>query len=376
MAPERRDPPIPVFRPSYGEEELRLLEQVLKSGWVGQGPKVGEFEAKMASYLGVKHAVAVNSCTAALHLAMMALDLRESEVITTPMTFVSTNHAILYVGGTPVFCDIERDTLNIDAAKIDALITPRTRAIVCVHYGGHACDLEALQRIAVRHQLKLVEDVAHGCGGEWCGRKLGSIGDVGCFSFHAVKNLATGDGGLVTTNDSALFERLKRLRWMGITRDTWQRGESHYTWEYDVVDVGYKYQMCDIIAAIGLAQFGKLEAGNARRRQIADRYRSALGDLPWLELPVQRKYATVHARHNFVIHTDSRDALNQHLLARGISTGVHYIPNNHYAMYRPCRGPTPVTEKEWKRLLTLPLFPALTDEDVEFIVKAIREFRA
>jgi len=370
----KRSPPLPVFRPSYGEEELRLLSEVLKSGWVGQGPKVKAFEEKMAAYIGVKHAVAVNSCTAALHLAMMALDLQGSEVITTPITFVSTNHAILYVGGIPVFCDVERDTMNLDADRVESLITPKTRALVCVHYGGHACNMDTLLKITARHKLKLIEDVAHGCGGEWKGRKLGSIGDVACFSFHAVKNLATGDGGMIATNDTALYERFNRLRWMGITRDTWQRGAVQYAWQYDVVEVGYKYQMCDIIAAVGLAQFDKLETGNARRRKIAETYNAAFSKLRWLECPVHRDYATLHARHNYVIHTDHRDALNRHLQELGVSTGVHYIPNNQYAMYRQCRGPTPVAENEWKRLLTPPLFPGMTDEDVDFVVNAVCSF--
>lgn len=375
MQSEKRSPPIPVFRPSYGNEELRNLSDVLTSGWVGQGPKVKEFEDKMAAYIGVKYAVALNSCTAALHLAMMALEVKGSEVITTPMTFVSTNHAILYVDATPVFCDIEEDTLNIDTKKIEALITPKTKALVCVHFGGHACDMEAILHLASRHGLKVIEDVAHGCGGEWRGRKLGSIGDVGCLSFHAVKNLATGDGGMLVTNDKAIYERVNRLRWMGINRDTWERKATHYAWEYDVVELGYKYQMCDIIAAIGLAQFAKLPAGNERRRAIATTYDSALNDATWLQCSRQRDYVSVHARHNYVIHTDHRDRLNLYLQEKGISTGVHYIPNNQYAMYRSFRAPTPIADREWKRLLTLPLFPSLSQLDLEFIIAAIRDFR-
>ena len=216
---------IPVFKPFYDGKELEALKPIFESGWIGLGPKTKEFEDKFASFIGVKHAIGVNSCTAALHLALLLLDLEDAEVITTPMTFISTNHAILYNKAKPVFADIEPDTLNIDPAWIEKSITKKTKAIVVVHYGGHACQMDKIMEIAKKNKLYVVEDVAHGCGGAFDNKKLGSIGDLGCFSFHAVKNLATGDGGMITLNNDKWAKRLQGLRWLGIDKDTWSRNE-------------------------------------------------------------------------------------------------------------------------------------------------------
>ncbi len=365
---------IPVFRPSMGDEECDAVSAVLRSGWIGLGPRTKEFEERFADYLGVRYAVAVNSATAALHLAAKALNLEGAEVVTTPMTFVSTNHALLYVGAEPVFCDIEPDTLNLDAAKIEALVTSRTKAVMVVHYGGYAADMDRILDIARRRKLLVIEDCAHACGGEHRGRKLGAIGDIGCFSFHAVKNLATGDGGMVTTNDEAVYRRLMKLRWLGITKDTWSResGDSHgYSWYYNVEELGYKCHMNDITAAIGLVQLAKLDAANARRRALTERYNRALAGLSEVETPVRRDYMTMPASHNYVIRCSDRDGLHEALKAKGISTGVHYIPNNHYEMYRKFRGATPVCDAVWKRLLTLPLFPDLSDEEADRVAAAV-----
>ena len=368
---------IPVFKPWMGDEEAAAVAAVLKSGWIGLGPKTKEFEEKFAAFMGCKYAVAVNSATAALHLSMMVMKADGGEVITTPMTFVSTNHAILYVGAEPVFCDIEPDTLNIDAGKIEALITPKTRAIVVVHYGGYACDMDRVLDIAGRHGLKVIEDCAHACGGEHKGRKLGTIGDIGCYSFHAVKNLATGDGGMVTTNDPEIYARLMKLRWVGISKDTWSRedqGTRNYAWYYNVEELGYKYHMNDINAAIGLVQLAKLEAGNRRRAEITAAYNKAFSGNPRIGVPAPREYMTRPACHNYVIKVQERDALNAFLKERGVTTGVHYIPNNHYDMYKNYRGQTPVSSETWSRLLTLPLFPDLRDEEVKLISGLVMEF--
>jgi len=367
---------IPVFRPSYGEEEFEAVRAVMASGWVGLGPKTAEFEKKFAEYLGVKHAVALNSGTAALHLAMIVAEVEGREVITTPLTFVSTNHAILYAGGTPVFADVEEASGNMDPESVRKLVTKKTRAIVCVHYGGRPCKMEPLRQIAEKHGLILIEDTAHGCGGEWRGRKLGAIGDLGCFSFHAVKNLATGEGGMLVTNDAETDRRLRRLRWCGITKDTWSReakADTRYSWYYDVVELGFKCHLNDIPSAIGLVQLKRLDAMNAQRAAWARRYDEALADLDWIQRPVAEP-DTKPAWHNYAVQTDHRDGLNAYLAERDISTGVHYIPNNHYAMYKQCRGPTPVCERIWKRLLTLPLYPDLTEEDFGRVVDAIRAF--
>ncbi len=365
---------IPVFRPSYGEREFEAVREVLASGWVGLGPKTAEFEQRFAQYLGAGHAVALNSGTAALHLAMILAGVDGREVIATPLTFVSTNHAILYCGGEPVFADVEPASANIDPESVAGLVTDRTRAIVCVHYGGRPCKMDALGEIARSHDLVLIEDAAHGCGGEWRGRKLGTIGDYGAFSFHAVKNLATGEGGMIVTDDEAEAQRLRRLRWLGITKDTWSRETlTQYSWYYAVEEVGYKYHMHDISAALGLVQLARLDDLNARRAHWAARYDEALAALGWIERPAVEP-DTTPAWHNYAIQTDHRDALNLYLAERGVSTGVHYIPSNHYEMYKACRGETPVADRLWQRLLTLPLYPDLTEEDFEQVVGGIRAF--
>jgi perosamine synthetase len=367
---------IPVFKPSYGEEELEALKEPFQTGWIGLGPKTKEFEEKFAEYIRVKYAVATNSCTAALHLAMKVMRVEGYEVITTPLTFISTNHAIVYNNGIPVFADIYPDTLNINPDEIKKLITDRTRAIVAVHYGGHSCDMDLINEIAKKYNLVVIEDAAHGCGGEYKGQKIGSLGDIACFSFHAVKNLATADGGMVTTDVPEIHSRLLKLRWMGISKDTWAREENdkRYSWYYNVEEVGYKYHMNDINAALGLVQLKKLDMMNDRRREISEKYNKGFADLDWIETPVTKSY-TKSAYHNYVIKAKERDRLNTYLQKKGISTGVHYIPNNHYQMYKNCRGQTPVCEEVWTKLLTLPLFPDLTDYEVDMIVEKVRGFK-
>jgi perosamine synthetase len=366
---------IPVFKPCYGKEELEALKEPFETGWIGLGPKTQEFEKKFSEYIGVKYSVALNSCTSALHLAMKVMGVEGYEVITTPLTFVSTNHAIIYNKGVPVFCDIQPDTLNINPEQVRKLITDRTKAIVTVHYGGHPCDMDIISDIAKKHHLAVIEDVAHGCGGEFKGKKLGSLGDIACFSFHAVKNLATGDGGMITTNDKEVYNRLLKLRWLGITKDTWAREDKdkNYSWYYNIEEVGYKYHMNDITAALGLVQLKKLDRTNRRRTEITERYNRGFADVSWIETPTFKSYAK-SACHNYVIKLDERDKLNLYLKERGISTSVHYIPNNHYEMYRNCRGDTPVCEKIWTKLLTLPLFPDLKDSEVDMIIQQIKLF--
>jgi len=370
---------IPVFKPSYGEEELEALREPFRTGWLGLGPQTKEFEDRFAELIGVPHAIGVNSATAALHLAFMLAGIEGKEVITTSMTFVSTNHAILYNNGIPVFADIEPDTLNINADDIKRKITEQTRALVVVHYGGHACDMSAIMELAEKHNLIVIEDCAHACGGMYKDQMLGSLGHFGCYSFHAVKNLATGDGGMITTKSSESDAKLRQIRWLGITRGTWDRSERKgYAWEYDVEDVGLKCHMNDITAAIGLVQLAKLEQMNNRRRHLAERYSNLLADVRWIKTPVEKEY-TKSAWHNYVIKVtdpNDRNPLMDYLKAKGISTGMHYIPNHLYQMYRPyVNGSVPITEAVWHHLITLPLFPDLTDEQQDIIVEEIRGFK-
>lgn len=366
---------IPVFRPSYGEEELSALKEVFSTGWLGLGPKTKEFEDRFSAYIGVKHAIGLDSCTAALHLALKVAGVEGKEVITTPLTFVSTNMAIIYNKGIPVFADIEPDTLNIDVADIERKITPKTKAIMVVHYGGYACDMDPILDLAEKNNLIVIEDCAHGCGGEYKNRRLGSLGHLGCFSFHAVKNLATGDGGMITTNDSKYDSRLRKLRWLGISKDTWNRSEigKKYSWFYTVEEVGFKCHMNDITAALGIVQFEKLENLNGKRRKIVETYNKSFKSLGWSECPVEKDYMK-SSLHNYVVKLNDRDRFIEYLAENGISSSVHYFPNHLYDIFRAYRTSLPVTEKVWQRIVTLPLYPDLSEKELEYIIDTVRSF--
>ena len=369
---------IPLFKPSYDEQELEALREPFRTGWIGLGPKTKEFEQAFAKQMQAPFAVGTNSATAALHLGFSLFGIRGREVITTSMTFVSTNHAILYEGGIPVFADIEPDTLNIDVKEIEKLITPKTAAIVGVDYGGHPCDWDAINKLAKEHNLFVLEDAAHACGSRYKDRAVGSLVDVTTFSFHAVKNLATGEGGMITVGKPQWDEQLRKRRWMGINKSTFDRNivGQGYAWYYEVEELGYKYHMSDVAAALGLVQLTKLEQANKRRREIAASYKDQFKDLAWMELPVEKNYA-FSATHNFVVKlpAESRDKFIDYLLEHNISAGVHYIPNHLYAMYKSYYRKLPVTEAVWKRIVTLPLFPDLTADQIDYIVATIRAFK-
>lgn len=366
---------IPVFKPAYGPEEVRAVEEVFRSGWIGLGPKTKAFEDKFAEYLGVKHAVGLDSCTAALHLALKVVGVENSEVISTPMTFVSTNMAILYNNATPVFADVESDTLNIDVEDVRRKITPKTKAIIVVHYGGYACDMEGIIDLAKRHNLAVIEDCAHACGGKYKDIPLGSLGDVGCFSFHAVKNLATGDGGMISTNNDAYDERLRKLRWLGISKDTWKRSEisTNYSWYYTVEEVGYKCHMNDIIASLGIVQLSKLDENNRIRKSIAQKYNLAFEGLEWLQCPVEKDYMS-SSHHNYVVKVKDRDAFMEHLTKAGIASSVHYFPNHLYEIFSSYRVSLPVADEIWKSIVTLPLFPTMSDADIDHVIQSVCAF--
>jgi perosamine synthetase len=368
---------IPIFRPSMGEEEAMAVEEVLRSGWIGLGPKVEEFEHRFASYIGTRYAVALNSCTAALHLALKALEITSREVVTTPITFVSTAHAALYTGNIPVFADIEADTVNIDPSEIRRQVTGKTGAVIPVHYGGHPCEMDEIREIAWEHGLPVIEDAAHACGATYRGKRCGSLGTMGCFSFHAVKNLATGDGGMITTDDPAIYQKLMKLRWLGISRSTYERDNRGYVWDYDVEYVGFKDHMNDITAAIGIVQLEKLEGANAKRREIVHRYNEAFSDLGWLETPVERQYVR-SSFHNYALKVKrgDRNRLIAHLADHGISAGVHYKPLYLHTSYRRLGigGNCPVSDRVWQQLVILPLFPDLRDDEQEFIISRVKDF--
>lgn len=371
---------IPVLQPSIGQEEIDAVAEVMRSGWLGLGPKTAQFEEQFALFAGSRFAVALNSGTAALHLALEMLGIGEGdEVIVPSITFISTVHAVKYTGATPVFADVEKDTLNIDAVDIERKITSRTKAIITVHLAGHPCDMDVIHQIADRKGIKVIEDAAHACGASYKGKRIGTVSEITCFSFHAVKNLTCGEGGAVTCNTDWGVRKLKELRWVGISKDTWMRTSADrvYAWQYFVERVGYKYHMSDIQAAIGLVQLGKLDQLNGRRRQIASQYQQQLAGLPWIELPKEKSYAA-SSWHLFQIklpNEEMRDRLIGHLKDREIATGVHYYPCHLHPCYIDLRAEVPVSNEIWRRILTLPIHPNITDEDMDRIIAAVHEFK-
>ncbi len=390
------EPHIPVFRPWYDESEPAAVKAVLESRWVGQGPVVDEFERRFAERVEAGHAIAVNSGTAALHLACRCLDLQPGDEVLVPtLTFVATAHAVCYCGAEPVFVDIDPETLTIDPDDLQRSITPRTRAVIVVHYGGHACPMDRIWDVAEAHALTVIEDAAHACGSRYQSRPVGGLqrSAFTCFSFFATKNLAVGDGGMVTTPSADSATRLHSLRWMGIDRSSWERmggnargirncddsrdacssddSDDRCKWQYEVADLGWKHQMNDITAAIGLQQLRKLERGNERRRRLTKRYDRAFARAGWLRTPIERDYTT-SCCHNYVIRTAHRDRLHAHLDRAGIASSVHYVPLHLQPYYRgDDRRSLPIAETVWRRLLTLPLFPELTDDQQDRVIDAV-----
>ena len=369
---------IPLFRPSYDHRELNALKEPFKNGWLGLGPKTKEFEDKFASYVGAKYASGLNSATSALHLALSLFAIKGKEVITTPFTFVSTNHAILYEGGIPVFCDIEPDTLNIDPTKIEALITKNTIGIICVDYGGHPCDMDAINKIAKKHKLFVLEDAAHSCGSKYKNKMVGSLTDITSFSFHAVKNLATGDGGMLTFAKKNWDVILKKRRWLGISKSTFDRNvtKKGYHWYYEVEELGFKYHMNDINAVLGIVQLEKLDNHIKIKRGIAKKYTEAFKELSWLATPVEKSYAW-SATHNYAVQMDEsvRDQFIEYMLEKGINVGMHYIPNHLYKMYKPYYRKLPIAELAWKKLALLPMFPGLKKDEITYIIETVKAFK-
>ncbi len=367
---------IQIFKPFMDEEEVEAVAQVIRSGWIGLGPQTAEFERRFAEYIGVPWIIGLNSCTAALDMAVRLLDIHHGdEVIVPAMTFVSTAHAVAYNLATPIFADIDPDTLAIDPEDVERKITPRTRAIIPVHYGGRPVDMDRLREVA--GDIPIIEDAAHAAGAEYKGKKCGALGDLACFSFHAVKNLATGDGGMLAVNEKELAMRAKRLRWLGIDKGTWDRtaNDHSYWWEYYVDEIGLKNHMNDIAAALGLVQLRKLPASNERRCEIADRYTEGLSGLPWLKLPPGDTPDVKSSWHIYCVQVERRDDLAAYLQEHEISTGVHYKPIH---LYR-CYGNTPhlpVAEEVFQHILSLPMHPGLTDDDVDYVIDTIRDFPA
>ena len=374
---------LPIAVPWIGDREKQLVLESLDSGWITTGPKTQELARRIAELAGAKHAVAVNSATGALHLALEALGLGPGdEIITSAYTFVATVNVIEHVRATTVLVDVEPDTLNLDPKAVEAAITPRTKAILTVDYGGHPCDYDALQRIADRHGLVLVDDAAHALGAAYKGRPVGSLATVTAFSFYATKNLSTGEGGAAVTDDAALAERIQLLSLHGMSRDAWKRYSDTGSWYYEVVAPGWKYNLSDVLAAIGVGQLERFTEFQARRRALVDRMRAGLAGCDAVRLPVERPDVT-HAWHLFPIGlelerlTIDRARFVKELRAENIGTSVHFIPIHFHPHFRDslghAEGAFPVCEDAYRRAVTLPLFPRMTDRDADDIVVAVRK---
>jgi perosamine synthetase len=369
-------PQIPVFRPSITQKEIDAVTTVMKSGWLGLGPVTKEFEQDLAQYFDVKHAIGVNSGTAALHLALMLLNLEpDDEVIVPTISFISTAHVVDYCGAKVVFADVDEDTLCISVDDVRRKITPKTRAILPVHYGGHPCDLDGLNEAIGDRNITIIEDAAHACGAKYQDKKIGSISPISCFSFHAVKNLTCGEGGAILTNKDSWAKKLNELRWMGISKDTFTRSsrERVYAWQYWVNELGYKYHLHDIAAAIGKVQLQRLDANNKKRRKVMEQYNKAFAEHSWIETPHEHEdvYSSWHIYH---IKVPERDRLIAHLKRRGIAPGVHYFPLHMHPYYVGLNAQCPVAEEIWKRILSLPMFPDLTQAEIERVMDAVIMF--
>jgi dTDP-4-amino-4,6-dideoxygalactose transaminase len=373
---------LPYSRPNIGEEEIAEVVATLKSGWLTTGPQTAAFEQEFRGYIGSSHALAVNSCTAGLHLALAALDFQPGdEVITTPLTFCATVNTILEAGGTPVLADIGED-LNIDPDAISAAVTDRTRAILPVHYGGLPCRMREIWQFAGERKLKVIEDAAHAVGATYRGNPIGSgPSDAVAFSFYATKNLCTGEGGMVTTPSLELYERMRVLCLHGISRHAWNRYTEEGSWYYEVVERGFKYNMSDIMSAIGIHQLRKLDRMNAHRAEIAATYNRAFANMPEVELPPDRA-DSVHAWHLYVLRLNldtlsiDRARFFEEMRARRIGCSVHFIPIPLHPYYRKTlelRDPCTRALAEYPRLLSLPLYSKMTDDDVERVIEAVRD---
>jgi len=368
--------------PAIGEEEIAEVVATLRSGWIGTGPRVARFEEMFRRYIGVRHAVALSSCTAALHLSLLASRVGPGdEVITTPMTFCATANAIVHTGARPVFVDVDRATGNIDPDLIEDAVTSRTRAIVPVHYAGRPCRMDRMEAIARRHGLLLIDDAAHAIEAVSHGRKIGTIGDLTCFSFYVTKNVVTAEGGMVTTDDAELATKIKMYALHGMSHDAWKRFSDEGYRHYQVLVPGFKYNMTDLQAALGIHQLPRVFEGAGRRQAIWERYDVAFADLPVVR-PAPVEAGTVHARHLYaiLIATEiigkSRDQVLNELTALNIGTGVHYTPVHLHPYYRERfgydEGAFPNAEYIGDRTLSLPLSAKLTDDDVADVIAAVR----
>ena len=376
---------IPFHKTHTTEEEINAVIEAIKSGWVTMGPKTVEFEKEFKAYVGSSEAVSVNSATAALHLALKAIDLkRGDEVILPTNTFVATAEVVTYFDAIPVLCDIEESTHNIDVSKIEALITDKTKAIIPVHFAGQPCDMDEIyskvegRRAKGEGKIFIIEDAAHAIPSSYKGVKIGTLekSDITCFSFYATKTLSTGEGGMATTNNSDFAKNIKINRLHGISRDAWDRYTSKGSWYYEVVDNGNKYNTTDINAALGLVQLKKQDILREKRANIAKKYIQAFKENPNIILPIIKEDRET-SWHLFVVKVENRDEVIEELKSRGVGCSVHFIPVHKQPYYKERYGykdsDYPVANRVFDQSLSLPIFPDMSDEEVEYVIKNMLE---
>jgi perosamine synthetase len=373
---------MPFHVPSISEEDIQAVVEALRSGWLTMGPRVQEFERQFAAFAGTRYAIAVNSCTAALHLALEAAGVREGDEVLVPaITFAATAEVVVYLRAIPRIVDCDLVTFNIDPAAAERAIGPRTRAIIPVHFAGLPCDMDPILDLAARHRLTVIDDAAHALPAAYRGRRVGQIADMTAFSFYATKTITTGEGGMVTTDREDLAQRMTVMRLHGASRDAWKRYTAEGSWFYEIVAAGFKYNLTDPAAALGLQQLKRHEAFWQARSRIADIYNAGFADLPEIVRPPDGTDVQ-HARHLYVVQlvldrlTVGRNTIIEDLKQEGIGTSVHFIPLHLHPYYRDTYGYTPdmlpVASAVYERILSLPIYPGMSDADAHDVVEAVR----
>jgi len=373
---------IPYFLPTIGEEEIQSVVETLRSGWLTTGPKTKQFEQLFAQRMGAKHAIAVNSCTAALHLALEAIGVgRDDEVLVPTMTFASTAEVVVHLGAKPVLVDVLPDTLAIDPNAIESKITPRTKAIMPVHYAGQPADMDPILDLARRRGLRVIDDAAHAIPASYKGRMVGTLGEITAFSFYANKTMTTGEGGMITTSDDALADRMRIMSLHGISRDAWKRFSAEGSWFYEITAPGYKDNMTDVASSLGIHQLAKADDFWKARSERAAWYTELLADVPEIATPPLLSHVQ-HAWHLYVIQvqperlTINRNQFIEKLNAAGVGTSVHYTPLHMHPYYRDVWGyrpeDLPVAWNAYQRIISLPLYPRLSRSDLEKVVEVVK----
>lgn len=372
---------ISFHRPCLGEEEASAVAEVVRSGWLTLGPKTFEFERQFARYVGAEHAVAVSSCTAALHLALEAIGLRPGDEVLLPTTtFTATAEVVTYFGARPVLVDIDPKSMNLDPSDAAKRITPRARAIIPVHLAGLPCAMDQVAVLAKQHGLAVIEDAAHALPSSYRGKRIGSLGNLTAFSFYITKPLTTGEGGMVTTQDAALADRIRLMRLHGISRDAWKRYSSEGSWFYEVLEAGFKYNMTDLQAALGLIQLAKCDAMNESRQKVAAAYSAAFSRLDGLEVPTDSS-ETTSSWHLYILRLRlerlriTRGQFVELLKDRGVGTSVHFIPLHLQPYYQKAlgyrEGDLPCAEREYPRCISLPIYPTMSEDGVRYVIESV-----